>query len=226
METTELQELLRIGAETLPAPSPGGRARVTDRARRHRFRHRTASVVGVSVAAGIVAVIAAALTDQRAPVTVHTATSPASSSRGAPPVPAAVSQLLAEYSRAGGAMTNITTVEVKQTTWAQLEPWVASTLGAPPTGWHQLGPAGTDVPFQADTPLYAVVQIGKFNCGTIYGCHGRTYQWTAYVLTGPNATIIYNLGGPSTQPLQSFSEIQGTQTDLDTATGKITTQNN
>ena len=220
MQPSEVTELLRRAAVEITPSATEGRARVEERAQRHK-RHRRLAALGIAVVVcvGVGGLVAGLSSRTRSDQTVKVV-SPPTSSVPLSTVDAAGVALLHSYAQPDAQISAVSMVAIKETTWANYVAWAGAALGSSPSSGESNG-----VPlFTSTTRIYVVVQVGGFNCASIYGCNGHHYSWVVTVVPveSPDSSAMIT-SSPGTPFPPSFASLAGPETTLTVSTGKITT---
>ncbi len=225
MQVSELKELLYRGAEAVEVSSSEALRIVGRRAGRRRWRRRITATIAAVTATGVVSVVAVAAShdggaDQKVAVNAGT---PGPSTNGLAALSPAMREMVRSYARGGAFISNVSDVAIKQTTWGDYVAWSASALGSAPAS-PEVGdppePAYTDA-----TKIYLVVQVGKVSCASMYGCHGRVYNWDLNVVSfaAPEKGSGIIITVPDRAVPSSFSGLPGPEVDFNTRSGMVTT---
>jgi hypothetical protein len=221
MDTSALTQLLQQAADEQPAPAPAAIDRVTARA--HSRRRRRISLVlaavgsSAAIAGGIVAV------ELNTPPSQTVSIAPPSGQSETWRIDAAGLALLHDYAEPSGEISAVREVQIKETNWASYVVWARNVPGHLPiaAGYEGVGKRVTPI-FTSSTRIYVIAQTGAFNCNTIYGCQGRSYNWVVNIIKAgdpPGGGLTF--ASPIGIAPPSTTALPGPSATLDTQTGAI-----
>ena len=222
MDITDLKSQLGRAADEQEPASSGVYEQIVNRGRRYKRRHqlRLASA-GIIVCAGIATGVVA-LVPHNTNQTVSTGGTNGGGG-GEWRIGAAQLAVLHDYALPDGQISGVTTVELKETTWANYVVWARNGPDAPLTAGYIGSRDHTQPIFSSTDAIYIVTQVGDFNCNTIYGCHGRSYKWVFNIIHvggPPGGGLVWSDPVGASPP--SLAPIPGPDAILDTRTGHVT----
>ena len=217
-DTSDLKELLQRAADDQPAPSPLADIRVAERCRRRQRRRRCCAssvAAAVVVCGGLAAGLA--VTDHSDHSQTVSVSSPQASTSGTWRISGEGLALLHRFAQPDGQISDVAEVQMKETTWANYVIWASTVLGTPTSSGYL---DGSPI-YTSSTRIYVILQVGAFNCATIYGCNGHHYN-SVVTVTEPGGQGELTTSVPD-KPSPSLSSLPGPEADLNTKTGQVTT---
>lgn len=222
-DITDLEDLFGRAVDEQEPPTSGAYEQIIKTGRRYRRRHqlRFASA-GIIVCAGIASIVVA-LVPKNTNQTVSTGGT-SGGGGGVWRIGAAQLAVLHDYAQPSGQISAVTTVELKETTWANYLVWARSEADDAPLSAGYIGSGDHTKPiFSSSDAIDIVTQVGDFNYNTIYGCHGRSYKWVFNIIhvgDPPGGGLVWSAPVGASPP--SLASIPGPDAILDTRTGHVT----
>jgi hypothetical protein len=223
MDTSALKEILRHAADMQPAPSPHAETAIQRRANRRRKRRHISWAAAAVVASGGLSgtiITVAAHNGRNETVTVTAPTdAPATLRIG----PVGMAELRA-YAQSDGQISGVTSVVMKQTTWANYVIWALRTPGMPTSAGYSGSEGHIESPiFTSSDPVYVIVQTGASDCATS-ACQSHRYHWAVNVIeVGGRIDGGMITSSPGTaNPAPDIASLAGPQAQLNTLTGQVT----